>query len=357
MQLNQPTLAALAEEHRSDPHPAWLFLHQGPPWVDAGDLRVIVGYELVAEALAHPGLAHWRSASDTPFERVARAWFAAMHPRAAGPLHRSLTAAIATTLGDRQALGALARAAVETFDAGDLVAGLARPYVWQAAAMTLRYAAPEPPPQPLAPALGALAAGRPAPPWDEWLRVASRVGLLAEAEALGGPAFAAMLLYALTDNLQNAIGTAVLALLRERSVAGAWAAGELSAGALVAELLRYDSPVQAVPLVAVGDVHLGGLPLASGRRLLAAIGAAHRDPRVYAEPERLWPGREGPPPLSFGHGPLRCAGAGLAMATLEGMLRAVAPRLAGWEVDEAGVTWRTAPPLLRGPALLPVIRR
>jgi cytochrome P450 len=42
------------------------------------------------------------------------------------------------------------------------------------------------------------------------------------------------------------------------------------------------------------------------------LGAANRDPRVYAEPDRFDPRREGPPHLAFADGAHACLGATLS---------------------------------------------
>ncbi len=52
----------------------------------------------------------------------------------------------------------------------------------------------------------------------------------------------------------------------------------------------------------------------AGDQVFVSIGAANRDPSVFAEPDRFDPGRPPAQHLSFGHGPHFCAGAALARA-------------------------------------------
>jgi cytochrome P450 len=78
------------------------------------------------------------------------------------------------------------------------------------------------------------------------------------------------------------------------------------------ELIRYDSPVQLVSRVAWEPVPIGGVELAAGDRIVAYLGAGNRDPRQFAEPERLDLSRADNAPLSFGGGIHYCLGAPLA---------------------------------------------
>lgn len=104
----------------------------------------------------------------------------------------------------------------------------------------------------------------------------------------------------------------------------------------VEEVLRLDSPAQAVLRVAPADGELGGTPVRAGDQAFVIIGAANRDPAVFAEPDRFDPARRGRH-LAFGLGPHFCAGAGLARLEAEETFARLAPRLVdrGWEVERA----------------------
>ena len=78
------------------------------------------------------------------------------------------------------------------------------------------------------------------------------------------------------------------------------------------ELIRYDSPVQLVSRVAWEPTTIGGVELEPGDRIVAYLGAGNRDPRQFAEPERLDLARADNAPLSFGGGIHYCLGAPLA---------------------------------------------
>lgn len=85
--------------------------------------------------------------------------------------------------------------------------------------------------------------------------------------------------------------------------------------AVVEELIRLCA---SFPLAShrytTEDLDLFGTTVPAGSLVLAALGAANRDPRVYAEPESACPGRRGgeAKSLSFGHGAHYCLGATLA---------------------------------------------
>jgi cytochrome P450 len=52
----------------------------------------------------------------------------------------------------------------------------------------------------------------------------------------------------------------------------------------IEELLRFESPVQLTARVALEDVEIDGLAIKSGTPLLCLLGAANRDPAVFASP-------------------------------------------------------------------------
>lgn len=70
----------------------------------------------------------------------------------------------------------------------------------------------------------------------------------------------------------------------------------------IEETLRYDSPVQALIRVSVGETELGGQRIAAGQPVLAWIAAADRDETRFADAERFDVAREPNPHLAFGAG-------------------------------------------------------
>jgi cytochrome P450 len=121
----------------------------------------------------------------------------------------------------------------------------------------------------------------------------------------------------------------------------------------VEELLRYDSPAQAVQRVVAGQVKIGGVRLGDGQRVFAMLGAANRDPDRFADPDRLDVGRADNRHLSFGNGPHFCLGAPLARLEGEIAISALVRRLPKLRLDTDVIQWRPNP-LLRGLATLPI---
>jgi cytochrome P450 len=141
-----------------------------------------------------------------------------------------------------------------------------------------------------------------------------------------------LLLIAGHETTVNLIGNGALALLRNPSWLSALRADPDLAGGVVEETLRYDPPVQFVGRIATKEMELGGADLAVGDLAMLVVGAAHRDPEAFADPDTFAPDRSDVRHIAFGMGPHFCVGAPLAR--LEGQLalsrfaqRVVAPRL------------------------------
>jgi pimeloyl-[acyl-carrier protein] synthase len=113
----------------------------------------------------------------------------------------------------------------------------------------------------------------------------------------------------------------------------------------VEELLRYESPVQLTDRVALEDVALGENRIRAGQRVIAAIGAANRDPDVFNDPNRFDPGREPNPHLAFGHGIHFCLGT--ALARMEGHLALSALLSRFSAIERSGPVVRGTSPMFR----------
>jgi cytochrome P450 len=66
-------------------------------------------------------------------------------------------------------------------------------------------------------------------------------------------------------------------------------------------------------------------------------GAANRDPRVFAEPDRFVADRQAERHLAFGHGIHYCLGAALARLETRIALEELLRRFPGYEVDRDGI--------------------
>jgi cytochrome P450 len=86
----------------------------------------------------------------------------------------------------------------------------------------------------------------------------------------------------------------------------------------VDEFLRFESSNQLGNRRALQATQVNGVELPAGALLTLCIGAANRDPAVYANPEQLDLRRTGNKHLAFGFGVHQCAG--LSLARLEGRI-------------------------------------
>ena len=102
----------------------------------------------------------------------------------------------------------------------------------------------------------------------------------------------------------------------------------------VEELLRFESPVQNMGRTTTSDVELHETLIPKGSRVLLLIGAANRDPRVFADPDRLDLGRRIRRHLAFGEGIHHCLGAPLARLEGRVALQRLVERFPAYEVVE-----------------------
>jgi pimeloyl-[acyl-carrier protein] synthase len=164
---------------------------------------------------------------------------------------------------------------------------------------------------------------------------------------------ALLLLVAGHETTVNLIGNGVLALLRAPDQLNLLRrAPDLVAGA-VDELLRFDSPVQLTQRVATEDLDLVGSPVRAGDEIMLVLGAANRDPLVFAEPNRLDVTRDARRHVAFGGGIHHCLGAALAQLEGEVALSALLARFP--QLELAGEPLRRPTFTLRGLESLPVV--
>jgi cytochrome P450 len=104
---------------------------------------------------------------------------------------------------------------------------------------------------------------------------------------------------------------------------------------LVEEFLRHDSPLHLFERTAKEPAEVAGATLRPGDKVAALLGAANRDPAVFAEPDRFDPTRDPNPHLAFGAGIHFCIGAPLARLELEVSLRTLLARFPQLEVVDA----------------------
>jgi cytochrome P450 len=121
-----------------------------------------------------------------------------------------------------------------------------------------------------------------------------------------------LLLVAGIETTQNLIGNGLLALLRHPDQLQRLRECPEMIESAIDELLRFDSPVQIDSRTALEDMEIGGRRIRKGQQIVLLIGAANRDPEVFADPDRLDLGRETQSHISFGRGIHHCLGSPLA---------------------------------------------
>ena len=122
----------------------------------------------------------------------------------------------------------------------------------------------------------------------------------------------------------------------------------------VEETLRYDTSSQILARTVSGSLELYGTTIPEGDVLLLLPGSAHRDERVFDNPDDFLIGRDiGSKLLSFGSGAHFCLGAHLARMEARVALTELFKRIRGYEVDEANAV-RVHSSNVRGFAHLPV---
>ncbi|MCW2809324.1 MAG: cytochrome [Marmoricola sp.] len=115
----------------------------------------------------------------------------------------------------------------------------------------------------------------------------------------------------------NVFGNGLVALLSRGLRPGA------DAALTVEEMLRFDSALQLFERTATQTVEVGGVVVEEGQKVAALLGAANRDPAVFAGADTFDPGRESNPHLAFGAGVHFCLGAPLARMELVESLTAL----------------------------------
>ena len=140
-----------------------------------------------------------------------------------------------------------------------------------------------------------------------------------------------MMLFAGHETTTNHIANGVLALMRFPDQMERLRADPGLAAAAVEELLRYDGPSGAQVRIVRTEQRLHGRTLEPGQRVFMMLNAANRDPRAYADPDRLDLGRDGVPHLAFGFGGHICLGFPLARTEGAVALPALVRRFARME--------------------------
>ncbi|KWI55348.1 cytochrome [Burkholderia pseudomultivorans] len=118
------------------------------------------------------------------------------------------------------------------------------------------------------------------------------------------------------------LGNAVVAWHQTNGTAET-ARDDAALDAFVAEVGRFDSPVQNTRRFVAARTTIEGTSVEAGDAILVVLAAANRDPAVHRDPHRLMPGRAAGPNFGFGTGPHACPGERIARAVTVGAFGAL----------------------------------
>lgn len=162
-----------------------------------------------------------------------------------------------------------------------------------------------------------------------------------------------MLLWAGHETTKNLICNGVLALLRQSAQLAILEANPELMESAVEEFLRFDSPIQKITRWTSAATELGDHVIPAGQAIVSLLGAANRDPELYANPDRLDISRDGTSNLAFGKGIHFCLGFALARMEAEIAIGAFLKRSARRELAVERVDWQPTT-AIRGPNSLPM---
>ena len=139
----------------------------------------------------------------------------------------------------------------------------------------------------------------------------------------------------------NLIGNGVLSLRRHPDQWHTLRDNPALMPTAIEEILRYEAPVQAVSRTVMEPLELGSVALDKGEILVGLVGAANRDPDVFADPDRLDIARKEARMLTFGGGIHFCLGAQLARLEAEVVFGELLRRIPNLRLPEmATPRWR-----------------
>ena len=163
-----------------------------------------------------------------------------------------------------------------------------------------------------------------------------------------------LLLVAGHETTSSFIGNGMLALLRNPDQYARLHADPGLMRSAGEELLRFDSPVQLTGRLVLRDTEIAGQRVDAGQDVVALVGAANRDPTVFADPDVLDLGRPDNRHLAFGGGIHFCLGAPLARVEGGTAIASLAQRFPALELATEEPKWRDTV-TLRALSELPVV--
>jgi cytochrome P450 len=144
-----------------------------------------------------------------------------------------------------------------------------------------------------------------------------------------------LLLVAGYETTVNLVGNGFVALMNNRDQYRLIGDRPAVLPSAINELLRFDSPVQMTIRISLERLELDGHSVPPGVSIVSFIGAANRDPNVFADPDVVDVTREHNPHLAFGGGIHHCLGAALARVEAQAAFAGLTRRMPAVELIDA----------------------
>jgi len=149
-----------------------------------------------------------------------------------------------------------------------------------------------------------------------------------------------LLILAGHETTTNLIGNGMLALIQHPDQLALLRQQPALVSTAVEECLRFESPANTNARCAHEVIEIGSKRIEPGDLVLCMLGAANRDPEVFADPDRFDITRDPNPHQSFGGGPHHCIGANLARLEGRVAIAGLLERYRSIELDGTPVQWR-----------------
>ncbi|MDJ1168787.1 cytochrome P450 [Roseofilum sp. BLCC_M154] len=176
-------------------------------------------------------------------------------------------------------------------------------------------------------------------------------GQLSEEELLGN---LILMFFAGHSTTKYLIGNSVLALLNHPEQLHLLQANPDSIQMAIAEVLRYDNPVQFISRTAFSDIQLSNQTIAQGQVVHCILAAGNRDPAQFPNPNTFDIRRKPNPHLSFGQGIHICLGKHLAQLVAEISVSTLVCHFPKLSLATESLEWEETF-LVRGLKSLPVV--
>jgi cytochrome P450 len=144
------------------------------------------------------------------------------------------------------------------------------------------------------------------------------------------------------ETTTSLIGNGLLTLLQHRDQWNELRENRSLVDSAIEEILRFESPVSRQPRLLKQETTLSSCVLPEGDMVFQMLGAANRDPQVFADPATFNIHRNPNRHLAFGQGIHFCIGAPLSRAEGEIVFQSVLERLPQMRLVEHVADWDTA---------------